>query len=190
MTVKNRKKGTLFILSAPSGCGKTTVMKGLLKNNRKLVRSISWTTREKRTGEKEGKDYFFVTQKKFLSHREKENFLEWARVFGQYYGTPKNWVTQQLNKGKDVLLVIDTRGARKVKKQVPCQLIFLNPPSMKVLRSRLEKRKTDSRQEVQKRLKEARFEMKQAVWYDYRVINNTVRGAVKEIKKIIKGLGK
>ncbi len=182
---ENKTEGTLFVLSAPSGAGKTTVTQKILKQDRNLVRSVSWTTRLRRVGEKDKQDYFFVTPKRFLDKREKDGFLEWAKVFNQYYGTPKSFVNQKLKSGKDVVLVIDTRGAKKVKKQTNCVLIFLKAPTMKVLKERLFKRNTDSKKEIEKRLKEVKYEMGQASFYDYKVASGTILQTVKEIKQII-----
>lgn len=124
-----KRRGFMIVLSSPSGGGKTTLSKFLLKKDKNLVRSISCTTRKIRTGEKNGKDYFFISAADFHARVKKNDFLEWAKVHGQYYGTPKRWVDQQLKKGKDVLFVIDVKGGSTLKHQDPqAVLIFVPPP--------------------------------------------------------------
>lgn len=179
------RSGLLLVLSAPSGCGKTTVIQELLKRDKILVRSVSWTTRSPRPGEKHRKDYFFVTRKKFLAARDRGGFLEWAKVYREYYGTPRSFVKKALARSRDVVLVIDTRGARKVRRQMPCVLVFLKPPSLAVLKKRLFKRNSDSKSQIESRLKEVRYELNQAGRYDYRVVNHTVAQTLREIREII-----
>lgn len=183
---KAARQGLLIVLSAPSGTGKTTVMNEFFRLDKNLVDSISWTTRKPRPGEKHGKDYFFVTRSKFLSAQKRGEFLEWAKVYHEYYGTPKSYVKNELAKGKDVVLVIDTRGAWKVKHFKPSVLIFLKPPSVAVLKKRLEGRNSESDEQLAARLKESQYEMKQANWYDYRIVNHTVDQTVRAIEKILK----
>lgn len=174
-----------MVLSAPSGTGKTTVMREFFAKDKNLVDSISWTTRKPRHGEKDGKDYFFVSRKKFFEARKKNEFLEWARVYHEYYGTPKSYVKKKLVSGKDVVLVIDTRGAHKVRHFKPSVHIFLKPPSIKVLKQRLHGRNSDSREQLAERLKEVRYEMSQAKHYDYRIVNHTVVQTVRDIEKVL-----
>jgi len=182
---EKRRQGLLVVLSAPSGTGKTTVMKELFRRDKNLIDSISWTTRKPRPGEKHGEDYFFASRKEFEAAEKRGAFLEWAKVYHEYYGTPKAYVTRQLAKGKDVILVIDTRGAWKVRNFKPHVLIFLKPPSVAILKKRLKGRNSESEDELRKRLKEVQYEKKQAGWYDYRIVNHTVDQTVRDIEKIL-----
>ncbi|MBI4352485.1 MAG: guanylate kinase [Candidatus Omnitrophica bacterium] len=169
--MSSRRPGKLFVISASSGTGKTTVAKELLKKDGNLVQSISYTTRPPRPHEKDGQDYHFVTKGEFLNTRAAGGFLEWANVFGRYYGTPKKEVEACLKAGRDVLLLIDVQGAKKVKKiRSDAVFIFLAPPSKKELRRRLEKRGTESAVEINKRLRVATKELKvlNQIYYDKR----------------------
>src|SRR3989338_10210459 len=129
------RKGRLFVISASSGTGKTTLANELLREDACLVQSVSCTTRPPRSGETEGKDYYFISKNEFLEKKKKKEFLEWANVFGRYYGTPKQKVESLLRQGKDVLLVIDVQGAKQVKQTRPDPVVFfLSPPSKEELK--------------------------------------------------------
>jgi len=181
------KKGRIFVISAPSGCGKTTIEKQVLKRVKNLVASISVTTRPPRRGEKHKKDYRYVSRKNFLEGVKKGNFLEWENNFGHLYGTPKKFIREKLKKGKDVLLSIDVKGGMNIKKKDPKSiLIFIKPPSIKELTKRLKKRNTDKNKEIAKRLKIAKKELTFAPKYDYRVVNRKLDKAVKGVISIIK----
>jgi guanylate kinase len=181
------KKGLLIVLSSPSGGGKTTIAHRLLKRDRNIVRSVSCTTRKPRPGEKNGRDYFFVTPARFKSMISSRSFLEWARVHRNYYGTPRQWVDGQLKKGKDVLFVIDIQGGKTLKrKDKKSLLIFLKPPSFQVLRQRLLGRGSEGEGALGVRLRDAKWEMKEGRHYDYQVVNNRLSRAVSEVAKIIK----
>ena len=184
--MSKKRPGLLIVLSAPSGTGKTTVMKEFFRQDKNLVDSVSWTTRKPRHGEKHKKDYFFVSRKKFTQAIKNGGFLEWAKVYHEFYGTPKDYVTKKLASGKDVVLVIDTRGAQKVRHFKPSVHIFLKPPSIAVLKKRLKGRNSDSAKQLAARLKEVRYEMSQADRYDYRIVNHTVPQTVREVEKILK----
>lgn len=182
----DKKKGKLFVISAPSGTGKTTIARHLLKITPGIVCSISVTTRAKRKDEKEAGDYYFITKDEFTRRKNKGEFLEWAKVFGNFYATPKDFVVSWLSAGKDVILTIDVQGAMKVKKAYPLgKLIFVLPPSMQELKKRLFKRKSERKQQIKKRLEIAKKEICFADKYDYVVINDTLNSAVEEIGKII-----
>ena len=180
------KKGNLFIMSAPSGCGKTTIETLLLKQTKDLIKSVSATTRKSRKGEKNKKDYFFYSEKVFLNKIKKKEFLEYEKNFDNYYGTPKRHVMSNMKKGKDVLLNIDVKGALKVKKALKeAVLIFIMPPSIKELKKRLLSRATDNKKDVLKRLKLAKMEMSLADQYDYIVVNDKLQDALAKVKAII-----
>jgi guanylate kinase len=175
----------LFVLSSPSGGGKTTLGKHLLKQMPRLVRSVSMTTRPPRKGEKDKRDYFFVNENQFAQLKKKKGFLEDARVFGYAYGTPQNYVAKELTRGNDVLLLIDVQGALQVKKQ--CRnaiLVFVEPPSLKELKLRLVKRSTDKAESIRLRLKMAEREMQYRRHYNYVVKNKDLKHAINEIEAI------
>jgi guanylate kinase len=183
----NKKRGMMMVLSAPSGCGKTTVVRALMKKNKSFVRSVSLTTRKPRKGEKEGIDYYFVSKPEFLKLKKRKALLESACVFNHYYGTPKSKIQEMLRRGKNVILTIDVQGAKQIRRSFPSSVhVFLHPPSMKVLKRRLTKRKTDSAREIEKRLKEAKREIQQSGLYDYQIVNSSVHRAVKEILSIVR----
>jgi len=181
------KRGLLIVLSAPSGGGKTTIAHQLLRRDKNIVRSISCTTRDPRQGEKNGKDYFFTTAAKFKTMVKKKTFLEWAKVHRCFYGTPGHWVEGQLNKGKDVLFVIDVQGGKTIKRKVrDSVLIFVKPPSFKVLKERLLGRQSEDAKALKVRLNDALWETKEGKHYDYQVINDRLAEAVSQVLKIIK----
>ncbi len=181
--------GLLVVLSAPSGCGKTTIVERLLKRHSEWVRSISVTTRAPRLGEKNGEDYFFVTASEFQKMEESGELLESAKVFDHFYGTPKQFVTDRLNAGKKILLAIDVQGAKKVKQvlvgQAPMATFFILPPSVKILRERLEGRNTESPAEIQRRIEIAQDEIKEAGSYDHAVMNRNLDKTVQQIESAI-----
>lgn len=179
-------KGNLLIISGPSGVGKGTVCRALIKKYTDLELSISATTRKARTGEIDGREYFFYSQEKFLELVEQEAFLEWARVFDNYYGTPLDYVQKVLNQGKDCLLEIDVQGAMQVKKKWPEGIfIFLVPPSKEELVRRITCRGTECAEEIQKRMNQVEQEMGYIREYDYVVVNDEIDEAVEKIKAII-----
>lgn len=182
-----KRKAKLFIISAPSGCGKTTLCKKLLQDNLRLSHSISATTRPPRKGEIQGKDYFFVSPEEFRAMIKRKEFLEYEENFGFFYGTPKKFVEGLLEKGKSVLLSIDVKGAMKVARMYPLRsaLIFIMPPTLGVLKKRLETRMTDPANSISDRLKVAKREIKYKGKYDYIVINDRLSTAYKKLKSII-----
>lgn len=181
-----KKKGKLFIISAPSGSGKTTLCGLLKKNVPRIAMSVSVTTRTPRRGERNGRDYLFITKREFERRKRCGGLLEWARNFGQYYGTPKDKVLNLLKSGKDVILAIDVKGAMKIKRLYPAGVfIFIVPPSLDELRKRLKHRGADSVKEIKKRIEIAQKEMSYLPMYDYAVVNESINKAVAKLKDIV-----
>jgi guanylate kinase len=178
-------KGTLYIIAAASGTGKTSLAKELLEVGRNIKISISHTTRQIRVGEEEGQDYFFVGTAEFESLIKQKEFLEYAKVFGGYYGTSRKWVEEQLNSGMDVLLDIDWQGAQQVRKQMECTSIFLLPPSRVELRLRLEKRKRENTRIIEDRLAAASSEIAHCKEFDYIIINDKFENALEDLRAIV-----
>lgn len=181
-----KRKGVLFIISAPSGSGKTTLCNRLVDSLGGLSRSISMTTRPPRSGERDGIDYIFIEKEEFLKRKKKNEFLEWAQVFNEYYATPKKYVKHLLAKGQDVLLSIDVQGAMKIKRLgVRAVYIFILPPSMVKLKERLISRSSDSKKEIMKRLRLAKKELSYLSKYDYVVVNNILESALNNLRSIV-----
>lgn len=179
-------KGFLLVVSGPSGSGKGTVCKKLLKRNEDLIFSVSATTRKPRSGETHGKNYFFIDEEKFNEMISNGEFLEYARVHNNYYGTPRQFVIDQIDKGQVVILEIDVQGALQIKDMYPEGVfIFLLPPSMKELKSRIIKRGTESKEDINIRFRNAFEELRFVDKYDYFVVNDEVDNAVKNIESII-----
>jgi len=185
--VMKKTAAKLFVISAPSGSGKTTLCNKLFGERSGLERSVSTTTRPPRPGEKEGVDYFFVSKKRFMRMIDNDEFLEHEENFGNFYGTRKRAINDNLKIGRSVVLSIDVKGAMKVRKAFPKKsvLIFILPPSMKVLSKRLRARMSDHPQAILKRLSLAKKEMAYRKKYDYRIINDRLDSAYKKLKKII-----
>ena len=181
----SQKEGKLYVISGPSGTGKGTICAELLKDINNEF-SVSMTTRDPREGEVHGKEYFFVSRDEFLENVDKGNFLEHATVFDNFYGTPKDYVLKRLERGRNVILDIDVQGGLQVKAAMPeAVLIFLLPPSLTELRRRLEGRKTETQDKVEKRLGKALNEMKFLGEYDYYIINEDLEKAVETAKAIL-----
>ena len=179
-------QGKLYILSGPSGAGKGTVCKQLLEKNPDIVLSVSMTTRQPREGEIDGISYFFVDKQTFLDIKEQGGFLECAQHFDNHYGTPKAFVEQNLQQGKDVLLEIEPVGALQVKEKMPeSVLVFLNVPSKEVLLERLKGRGSETEETIKKRMAKAEIELGQIDKYDFVVVNDLVDNAVKQIESIM-----
>lgn len=177
----------LFVISGSSGVGKNTVINRVLENNPDLAFSISYTTREKREGEVEGVNYFYVSRDEFKNSVKEDEFLEWAEFSGNFYGTKRAFVQKCLSKGRDLILEIDTQGALQVKEKMPeAVLIFIAPPSYEDLESRLRSRNTESEESIAKRLNFVMLEMENSESFDYRVINDKLEDAINDIEKIIK----
>ncbi len=178
-------KGMLIVVSGPSGCGKGTILKEILKDDN-FYYSVSATTRLPREGEVDGVHYQFLRNEDFEELIENGGMLEYACYCGNYYGSPKKSVIEMLEQGKDVILEIEVQGALQIKKSFPeAVFIFILPPSVKELRRRLEKRGTETEEKINKRVAQAENEIKQAVNYDYVMINGDLDEAVNELKSII-----
>lgn len=180
------RKGLLIVISGASGTGKGTVCKKLLADLPKVAYSISATTRKPRVGEQNGREYHFLSVDEFKSWISEEKFLEYAEVYGNFYGTPLNMIEEQLNRGEDVLLEIDVQGALNVKQKCPEGIyIFLLPPSLNELKRRIEGRGTENPESLARRLKNALSEIKIGLQYDYVVVNDTIDNAAAQIKAIL-----
>tara|TARA_B100001013_G_scaffold332928_1_gene249510 strand:- start:401 stop:1018 length:618 start_codon:yes stop_codon:yes gene_type:complete len=178
----NNNTPHLVVISAPSGTGKTTVVRALLAKNNNMVASVSYTTRSKRANELDNEDYNFVSSTAFESMITNGDLLEYAKVFDNYYGTPKKEVDEQLNSGKNVILEIDWQGAMQVKQKVPdCLLLFLLPPSKKELMSRLQKRGTDTNEQIKMRFDEALNDVKHFEHFDRVFVNQDINITVNQI---------
>lgn len=181
----SRKRGKLYVISGPSGTGKGTICAEILKEVGNEF-SVSMTTRSPRPGEAHGKDYFFVTKEEFEANIAGGGFLEYATVFDNYYGTPKDMVMSRLERGRNVILDIDVQGGLQVKKAMPeAVLTFILPPSLQVLRARLEGRGTESREDIEKRLGQAVNEIKLIGEYDYFVVNDILEESVEAVRSIM-----
>lgn len=180
------RKGILFVISGPSGVGKGTLKKALLENIKDLSSSISVTTRKPREGEKDGRDYFFLSKESFKEKIEQEELLEWARVFSNMYGTPRGFVAGNIEKGQDVLLEIDVQGALQVKEKMPeAVLIFVAPPSIQELAIRLNSRAQDSPASISSRLAACENELKHIDYYEYLLINDDIKDSLAKLECII-----
>ena len=182
-----RLGGRVFVISSPSGGGKTTVVKQVQKQLPRLLRSVSVTTRAPRPRERSGRDYRFVASGRFRHLIRSKQLLEWAKVHDAYYGTPRRPVMEALARGRDVILSIDVQGARQVRRALGkhATLIFLLPPSMADLRRRLTQRRTETPAAVRRRLAAAKRELACAAWYDHRVVNDRLTTTVREVKEIV-----
>ncbi|HXV83065.1 MAG TPA: guanylate kinase [Candidatus Binatia bacterium] len=181
-----QREGIIFILSAPSGTGKTTLIKGLRAVYPEIKLSVSLTTRTRRRGESHGRDYYFVTPAKFAAMKAKGDFAEWAKVHDFSYATPRRPLDQCVGRGRDILLDIDVQGAKKIKRSYPQAVsIFLLPPSWRELRRRLARRGTDGEEIIRRRLKNAGDEIREIIKYDYYVVNREVKSSLELLKSIV-----
>ncbi|KAI5915979.1 MAG: guanylate kinase [Proteobacteria bacterium] len=179
--------GTLFVVTAPSGAGKTTLVRGLLQRDARVQLSVSFTTRAPRAGEQNGREYHFVDLATFRALRDRGEFLEWAEVHGNYYATSKVWLKEQVAAGRDTLLEIDWQGAQQVRKAFPDAVgVFILPPSLDELEKRLRGRNTDSDDVISRRLLAARGEMRHVAEFDYVIINNELQEALEDLVAVVR----
>ena len=178
--------GQLFVLSGPSGVGKSSLRTGVRERFPELAYSISYTTRAPRQGESEGRDYHFVSLETFLAMKEADVFVECAQVHGNYYGTSRSQLEKHLNDRRDLLLEIDVQGARQVKEHFPhACFIFVLPPDRETLEKRLLERGTEQESDVEQRLEDSSRELLEASWYDYSIVNDVLEEAVDALAAII-----
>ena len=183
--IATMSKGTLFILSGPSGVGKTTISDELCKIENIFV-SISDTTREKRENEVDGIDYNFITDKEFSKKVDEDGYLEWANVHGNHYGTPAKEILNRIHSGLNALLVIDVQGAKQIRDKIQSSvLIFLLPPTINELRNRLNGRSTDEESVIERRIEKATDEINSSLIYDYSVVNHNIARATSDVVRII-----
>jgi guanylate kinase len=174
--------GRLFVISAPSGAGKTTLIKKVLTRVKPLAYSVSHTTRHPRKNEQDGFDYFFISPEEFERKISLDHWLEWAKVHDNYYGTSRAFVQTNLEQGRSLILDIDVQGAKQIMaSNLDLVSIFILPPSFEILSQRLEKRGTDSKEVIAKRLENARLEMAQKNLYQYRIVNDDLDSATQEL---------
>lgn len=183
----SEKKGKLIVFSAPSGAGKTTIVKEILKSFPHLVFSISATTRPKRETETEGIEYFFLTEEEFKKKIENDEFIEWEKFYDYYYGTYKSFVISNIESGKSVLFELDVKGALTIKRLYPyAHLVYISPPSFEELVNRLRQRNTESEPDFLKRIDRAKMELSLKDQFDYIIENRELDIAVKEAKSLVK----
>jgi guanylate kinase len=186
MSSSPTRRGQLFVVSAPSGTGKTTVVETLVASMPHLQESRSYTSRQARVGEEDGVDYHFVSRQRFEAMIAGDQFLEWAEIYGDLYGTSRVDTERVQSQGDDLVLVIDVQGARKIRRRgVPAVTVFVMPPSLQVLESRLRGRCTDSEAQIQRRIDVAREEIKAFREYDFVVVNDEVGEAVEHLRSIV-----
>ncbi len=181
-----RKQGLLFVVSAPSGAGKTSLCRAVTDSVENLTHSVSYTTRKPRSGEIDGRDYFFVSQDRFQEMLHAGDFAEWAEVHSNLYGTSRRVLGDMASKGLDIILDIDTQGAKQIKAKFEAAVfIFILPPSLDILEERLRNRKSDHEDEIKKRMYRAREEIRDYGMYDYIIINRDFDRALTELRSIV-----
>ena len=181
-----KTQGQIFIIAAPSGAGKTTLCRAVRQHFPDMIYSISYTTRAPRSGEKNGEDYFFITKEEFEKKIKKNEWAEWAEVHGNLYGTSTHFLNAGIKAGKDILLDIDIQGTSQIIERYPDSItIFIMPPSLETLRNRLEQRRTDSREDITRRLLNAKDEIKKKDFFRYNVVNEKLPEAEAELLSII-----
>lgn len=183
--MESKNQGKLFIITGPSGVGKGTILEKFFHKNHNIIYSISETTRKPRPGELHGVNYFFVSKEEFENSIQNDEFLEWAKYSDNYYGTKKDFVLKALSRGADVLLEIETQGAKKIMEKFPdCITIFFTPPNLDELEKRLRGRKTEDEASIQKRLQRVIEELKLAPHYKYEIVNDKVENALEKLQAV------
>ena len=184
--MQKKNKGGIFVVSAPSGAGKTTLCSKLLAKDGNIRPSVSYTTRLPRPGEEDGRDYSFVTERVFRAMIRRGEFVEWAEVHGNLYGTSKKRLQALMRSGFDVILDIDVQGARQIRDSIDGGVfIFILPPSMKTLRERIEKRKSNTKADIERRLRRAAAEIREYKSYDYVIVNDSLKLALKSLEAVV-----
>jgi len=182
--------GNLFIISAPSGAGKTSLVQALLNINPQIDLSVSYTTRDPRPGEQDGKDYHFVSRDAFLAMAKRSEFLESAEVYGNLYGTSQTWIKQEIAKGRDILMEIDWQGAAQIRRMFPeCTSIFILPPSLEALEQRLKGRGKDNDAVIAKRMAAVREDVAHVAEFNYVIINDNLNVALRELNAVVLSAG-
>jgi len=190
MTDRKQARGRLFVIAAPSGAGKTSLVRALMQREPTLAFSVSYTTRPRRTSEVEGRDYHYVSEEAFLAMAERGAFIEHAEVFGKHYGTSREQVEEALADGQDLILEIDWQGAQQVREALPETIdVFILPPSLAILEERLRNRRTDSPEVIERRLQESVEEISHWAEFRYVVVNDDFDTALTELTAIVRGRG-
>ena len=180
------KKGSVVIITAPSGAGKTTIYREVLERNRGLVFSVSYTTRNRRPGEVDGRDYYYIDKKTFEEKKKRGDFVEWANVHGEMYGTDRFQVEHCIEQGRICILDVDVQGALNVMKKYPLALtVFIQPPSLEELDKRLRKRGTESEEEIKLRLLNAQKELEYSRYFKYIIVNDNLESAINKLEQVI-----
>jgi len=178
--------GSMLMVVAPSGAGKSSLVNALLQKDPNIGLSVSFTTRAPRPGEVNGREYNFLSEQEFIKRKEAGDFLEWANVHGNYYGTSKSWIESQMQNGKDVILEIDWQGARQVQRLIPEAIwIFILPPSIQTLEERLRKRAQDDEATIQKRVAAAKDELAHVAEANYLVVNDNFEQALSDLNQVV-----
>jgi guanylate kinase len=184
--ILKNKKGAIIAISAPSGTGKTTILRRILSDFPEIVFSVSATTRKRRKNEVEGVDYFFISEEEFKKKIQNNEFVEWELFYDYYYGTFRDFIENCINNGKSVILEVDVHGAVEIKRIYPdAILIYIAPPSLEELRIRLKKRQTENEEDLKKRIERAKMELSHKDKFDYFIVNNDLNTAYSEIKSLI-----
>ena len=185
--VSTVSKSMLIVISAPSGCGKTTIAREILRRHPEMIFSVSATTRKRRDGEVDGKDYFFLSQEEFEKRIRDGQLAEWEMIYGDYYGSLRNQIESALRSGTSMVFDIDVNGSLSIKKIYPDDaiLIFIRPPSMDILTTRLQNRRTESEESIQRRLERVPMEMEKRSQFHFQVVNDSLERAVAEVESII-----